>query len=56
MIEIYHNKKLYQIQKEKLIFIIEKLTDKKVDERKIKKHLKRLNLYNDDFLKNVNLL
>lgn len=56
MINIYHKKKLYQIKKEKLIFVIGKLINKKIDERKIKKYLKRLNLYDENFLNNINKL
>ena len=56
MINIYYNKKLYQIKKEKLLMLLNKLLDKEIDEKKIRKYLKRYNLYNENFLKNINKL
>ena len=53
---IYYNRKLYQIKKEKLIVVLQMLLGGEIEEKKIKKYLKRYNLYNEDFLKNINNL
>ena len=56
MINIYYNKKLYQIQKEKLKMVLQKLLDFELEDKNIKKYLKRYRLCNDEFLKRVNKL
>lgn len=56
MINIYYNKKLYQIKKDNLVIILHRLLGKEVEDKKIKKYLKKYKLYNEDFLANINKL
>lgn len=56
MIKISWNKKIYHIQKEKLISILEKISEKEINEKEIKKYLTKYKLYNEYFLKNINKL
>ena len=56
MLYIIYNNKKYCIQKHKLMLVIEKLNGEKINEDEIEKYLKKFNLYDDYFLKNVNNL
>ena len=50
MIKITHNKILYHIEKKKIIYILERLSNKKVEEKDIKKYMRKFKLYDEDFL------
>ena len=56
MFIIYYNKKIYHIEKKKLISVLEHLSNEKINEKNVKKYLKHYHLYYDTFLKNINLL
>ncbi len=53
MIKIYHNNKVYSINKSKLIFVLSKLEDRKISELEIDEILKKFNLLDDEFLESV---
>lgn len=54
MIKIKYENKIYQIEKEKLIFILEKLNNEKIKENEIEKYLEKFKLYDKYFLENIN--
>ena len=45
---------LYHINKEKLTFVLEKLSNGKVDEREIEELMRKFQLYDESFLRKVN--
>lgn len=53
MIRIIHKKKEYLINKEKIIFILAKLSNKKIKENEIEILLKKYHLLNEHFLENL---
>ena len=54
MIKIPYNNKIYHINKEKLTFVLEKLSNRKVDEREIEELMQKFQLYDESFLRKVN--
>ena len=54
MFKITHNNKCYSVDKDKLVYILERLTNKKVEEKEIRKLLKKYHLYDEYFLEHVN--
>ena len=54
MITISHNNKVYHIEKEKLTFVLEKLSGKTIKENEIKKLMEKFCLYDESFLKRIN--
>ena len=56
MITIIHDEKKYEIENEKLIYILEKLEKRKVKEEEIKLLMHKYHLYDEEFLKNINKL
>ena len=56
MINIIYRKKLYQIQKEKLVYVLEKINGEKIDKKKIKKYMKKYKLFDEMFLKTMTKL
>ena len=53
---IIHDKKKYRIENEKLIYILEKLEQRKIKEEEIKLLMHKYNLYDEGFLENINKL
>ena len=53
MIRIIHKKKEYLIKKEKIIFILTKLSNKKIKENEIETLLKKYHLLDKYFLENL---
>jgi len=54
MLKVTHNKKVYHINKEKLSYIIERLSGEKVKEKELKKYMRKFKLYDEYFLENIN--
>lgn len=54
MIKITHNKRVYHIQKEKLLYILKRISNEKINEKDIKRYLKKYHLYDEYFLENIN--
>lgn len=55
-IKISHKNTIYTINKAKLIYVLEKLTSKNVDEKEILSSMKKYYLFDSYFLKNINKL
>ena len=53
MIKIIHKKKEYLIKKEKIIFILSKIANKKIKEKEIEILMEKYHLLDDYFLKNL---
>ena len=56
MLTILYEEKKYKIEKEKLIYILEKLEKREVKEEEIKLLMHKYCLYDEVFLKNINKL
>ncbi len=58
MLDINHNNKLYHIKKKNIIFVLEKLSGKRIkestEEKEIRKLMRKYHLYDEYFLENVN--
>ena len=54
MIKITYNKKVYHINKEKLSYIIERLNGAKVEDKDLRKYMRKFRLYDEYFLEHVN--
>ena len=54
MIKITHNKKVYYVEKLKIIYVLKKISNKEIKEKDIRKYMRKYHLYDDYFLENVN--
>ena len=54
MIKIVFKKKEYFIEKDKIMFILSKLHDEKIAENMIIDLMKKYQLFDEDFLENIN--
>ncbi|MBR3604444.1 MAG: hypothetical protein IKL52_00260 [Candidatus Gastranaerophilales bacterium] len=53
MIKLIHKNKEYSIKKEKIIFILSKITNRKINENEIEKLMKKYHLFDKYFLENI---
>lgn len=54
--KILFDNKEYEINKEKLLYVLEKLECSRVENKNIEKLMKKFNLFDEYFLKNLNRL
>lgn len=56
IMKILFDNKEYEINKEKLLYVLEKLECSKVENKNIEKLMKKFNLFDEYFLENLNRL
>ena len=56
MLTVEFENKKYFLEKNKLIYILEKLEQKEVKEENIEELMNKYNLYDEEFLENINKL
>lgn len=53
MIKIIHNKKVYYIEKQKILYTLKKIINADVKEEEIRELMKKYHLYDEYFLENI---
>ena len=56
MIKILYNEKVFEIEKEKIFWVLSRLEDRVIDESEIEELIKKYKLLDEYFLSNVNKL